>query len=94
MPSKTFYPIFWKKVFRIFAKSALFRFCLKLLFKKLNVLNALKEPVPVFQFALGAALFNFIFHLVRRFYTLKRKAMQVESQETQVRSPVRRAMIS
>lgn len=47
LPRAQYYPLFFKKVVRIFGKSILFRFCLKLLFKKLNVLKALKEPVPV-----------------------------------------------
>ena len=76
MPAKKFYPIFFRKLVRIFAKSALFRLFIKLLFKKLNLLNALKEPVPVIQFALAAAAFNFIFHLVRRFFCLRRAAME------------------
>ena len=65
-----------RKVIRIFSRSLLFRFCLKLAFKKLNVIKALKEFVPVVQFALGMTLFNIIFHLVRRVVIKNREASE------------------
>lgn len=69
------------KVKRITLYSMIFRFGLKLLFKKLNVLKAIKEPVPVLQFGIATGVFNLIFHLVRRFIALKRKSRNKRNAE-------------
>ena len=55
------------------AVAAAIRFIIKLLFKKLSLLAALREPVPIWRFAAGAGLFNMILNLVRRLIALKRK---------------------
>ena len=51
----------------------MFRFCLKLLFKKFNLLKTLRESIPVIQFGIGTGAFNLIFQLVRRAFALLRK---------------------
>ena len=76
LPWKEFSKLLWRKVFRIGGYSMLFRFCLKLLFKRLNFIKAFKEPVPIIQFGIATALFNLIFHLVRRFIAQRRKALR------------------
>ena len=71
--ANTFYRILARKVTKTVAVAAAIRFIIKLLFKKLSLLAALREPVPIWRFAAGAGLFNLILNLVRRLIALRRK---------------------
>ena len=61
------------KVGRTAGYSMLLRFALKLIAKRLNVLKALKEPVPILQFGIATGIFNLVFHIIRRLFAVKRK---------------------
>ena len=74
MPTGKFYALMIKKILRMAGKSLIFRFVFKLLFKKGNILAALREPKPVIQFGIAVALFQIIFHLVRRIFANLRQA--------------------
>ena len=64
------------KVLKVFRIAWIFRFFLKLLFKKLNVLAALREPTSVLRFGFAFSAFTLIFNLIRRFFALQRKAFK------------------
>ena len=50
------------------------RFALNLALHRLNVIKALKNSYSVLWLGLGCGTFNVVFHLVRRFFALQRKA--------------------
>ena len=60
---------------RIVKYTALIRFVINLLLAKLNPIKALKNYKTVLQLSLGCGAFNIIYHLVRRVYALRRKAI-------------------
>ena len=70
LPAKVFYKLLRNKVLKVFRIAWVFRFFLKLLFKKLNVIAALKEPISVLRFGFAFSAFTLIFNLIRRFFSL------------------------
>ena len=61
LETKPFYCLVIGKIIRIFCKSLLLRFLIKLVFKKLSMGAVLKEWVPVLRFAIGMAVHTAIF---------------------------------
>ena len=78
LPAKAFYKLLRNKLLKVFRITWIFRFFLKLLFKKLNVLAALKEPISVLRFSFAFSAFTLIFNLIRRFFALQRKSFKAK----------------
>ena len=78
LPGNVFYKLLRNKVLKVFKLTWIFRFFLKLLFKKLNVFAALKEPISVLRFSFAFSAFTLIFNLIRRFFALQRKSFKAK----------------
>lgn len=59
----------------------LIRFVINLLMKKLNVVKALKNSKVVLRLGLGCGAFNVLFHLIRRYFALRRKNAIADSKQ-------------
>ena len=71
--SEKFFKALGSKAGKIVKYSMLLRFVINLLFARLNVSKALKNFKTVALLGAACGTFNVIFHLIRRFFALKRR---------------------
>ena len=53
----------------------LLRFAINVLFARLNILKAVKNLKPVFYLGAACGIFNVVFHMIRRFFALRRRRL-------------------
>ena len=68
-----FFRALGKKAGKVVKYAFLIRFAIHLLMKRLNIIKAIKDIKPVLKLGIGCGAFNVVFHLIRRFFALRRK---------------------
>ena len=68
-----FYKALGRRAGKVVKYSMLIRFIVNLLMKKLNLIKAIKGSKNVLRLGLACAAFNIMFHLIRRYFALKRR---------------------
>ena len=58
------------------------RFGLHLLVHKLNLVKALRKGLPVIKLSLGCATFNIVYHMVRRWFAMRRRKSNRVTKDT------------
>mmetsp|Transcript_43240 Transcript_43240/g.57219 ORF Transcript_43240/g.57219 Transcript_43240/m.57219 type:complete len:225 (-) Transcript_43240:153-827(-) len=72
--SEEFMKTLGRKAGKVVKYSIIMRFALNLVLHRLNLFKAMKNSLSVLRLGLGCGAFNVVFHLVRRFFALKRQA--------------------
>lgn len=81
--SNKFMQALGRKAGKIVKYSMLLRLAINVLFARLNVLKALKNLKPVVMLGAACGTFNIVFHLIRRWFALRRRTLKQKEREVE-----------